>query len=73
MFFPGKENWVLDADTDEIINILPLRFMALCAVWIGVHVFAFDIFGIIYGIKKRKKVEENKETKLVSEVNSECK
>lgn len=58
LLFPGKENWEFDEETDEIINILPARFMALCAAWIGIHIFAFDIFGIVYGIKKRKRVEE---------------
>lgn len=71
IFFHGKENWVFDEETDEIINILPKKFMALCAAWIGIHIFAFDIFGIIYGIKKRKMSEENKENDLVSELDLE--
>lgn len=55
LFFPGKDNWEFYVDEDEIIKILPTNFMALCGAWIGIHVFAFDVFGIVYGIIKKKK------------------
>ena len=32
LFFPGKDNWVFDPDTDQIINILPQNFFMHCAI-----------------------------------------
>lgn len=34
VFFPGKENWILDYDTDQIINVLPVEFFRNCALLI---------------------------------------
>lgn len=34
LFFPGKDNWLFDPRTDEIINILPQEFFMHCAVLI---------------------------------------
>ena len=34
IFFPGKENWILDYDVDQIINILPSVFFRNCAILI---------------------------------------
>ena len=34
IFFPGKDNWLFDPDTDEIINILPQRYFMDCAILI---------------------------------------
>lgn len=34
IFFPGKENWLFDPMTDEIINILPQTFFMNCAILI---------------------------------------
>lgn len=34
LFFPGKENWLFDPRTDEIINILPQTFFMNCALLI---------------------------------------
>ena len=34
LFFPGKDNWVFDPDTDQIINILPQNFFMHCAILI---------------------------------------
>ncbi len=34
IFFPGKDNWLFDPDTDEIINILPQAFFRNCAILI---------------------------------------
>lgn len=55
IFFPGKDNWEFDENVDEVVKILPENFFALCAAWIGAHVLIFDICGITYGIKTRKK------------------
>ena len=34
LFFPGKDNWLFDPRTDEIINILPQDFFMHCAILI---------------------------------------
>lgn len=34
LFFPGKDNWLFDPDTDQIINILPQEFFRNCAILI---------------------------------------
>ena len=34
LFFPGKDNWLFDPRTDEIINILPQEFFMNCAILI---------------------------------------
>ena len=34
LFFPGKDNWIFDRDTDQIINILPQDFFMHCAILI---------------------------------------
>lgn len=34
LFFPGKDNWLFDPDTDQIINILPQTFFRNCAILI---------------------------------------
>ena len=34
LFFPGKDNWLFDPATDQIINILPQEFFRNCAILI---------------------------------------
>ena len=34
LFFPGKDNWLFDPNTDQIINILPQDFFRNCAILI---------------------------------------
>lgn len=34
LFFPGKDNWLFDPSTDQIINILPQDFFRNCAILI---------------------------------------
>lgn len=34
LFFPGKDNWLFDPATDQIINILPQAFFMHCAILI---------------------------------------
>ena len=38
MLFPGKENWLLDIGTDEIVNILPYEVL---------QTFGFIIVGLL--------------------------
>ena len=34
LFFPGKDNWLFDPETDQIITILPQIFFRNCAILI---------------------------------------
>lgn len=57
LFFPGKENWLLDPSTDEIINVLPQEFFMNCAVFIGASILIFSaslILAEAIRLKKRK-------------------
>jgi integral membrane protein (TIGR01906 family) len=57
IFFLGKDNWILDPDTDEIIDILPKHFFMNCAILVISIIFIITISFIIIEIinKKRKK------------------
>lgn len=39
LFFPGKDNWILDYRTDQIILILPEEFFRNCAILIVTMLF----------------------------------
>ena len=41
IFFPGKDNWIFDWRTDEIILVLPQAFFMYCAMLIGASVLVF--------------------------------
>ena len=41
LFFPGKDNWLFDPNTDQIIRILPQEFFRNCAILI----FALLVLG----------------------------
>ncbi len=43
VFFPGKDNWIFDPNTDPIINLLPEEFFLNCAILI----FAVLIIGCV--------------------------
>ncbi|WP_297290015.1 TIGR01906 family membrane protein [uncultured Flavonifractor sp.] len=36
IFFPGKDNWIFDPTTDQIIQVMPEEFFCNCAILIGV-------------------------------------
>ena len=57
IFFPGKENWVLNYRTDPIINVMPQDFFMNCAILIGVCIVAISLIIIFWQMrdKKRKK------------------
>lgn len=42
IFFPGKDNWIFDWRTDEIILVLPQEFFMYCAILIGAGVLLFS-------------------------------
>ena len=42
IFFPGKDNWIFNPHTDEIIKVMPQRFFMNCAIVIGAGLVAFS-------------------------------
>ncbi len=57
IFFPGKENWIFDPYTDEIIRVLPQDFFMHCAILIGAGIIVFSSVALTADIlaAKRKK------------------
>lgn len=56
IFFPGKDNWLFDPRTDEIINILPQEFFMHCAILIlAILILGCVIFIISDLVSNRKK------------------
>ncbi|MCQ2797571.1 MAG: TIGR01906 family membrane protein [Bacilli bacterium] len=55
IFFPGKDNWLFDYDTDQIILILPENFFMACAIFIGVALIGVSTYYIVRGIIRMKK------------------
>ncbi len=53
IFFPGKDNWIFDHRTDEIILILPEEFFMRCALCILVIILILCMSLIIYGIARK--------------------
>lgn len=41
MFFPGKDNWIFDPRTDEIIKVMPEEFFMNCAIIIACGLIGF--------------------------------
>ena len=40
LFFPGKDNWIFDPNTDQIILVMPEVFFRNCALFIGAVLIA---------------------------------
>ena len=58
IFFPGKDNWVFNPRTDEIIKIMPQQFFINCAILIGSGLVAFSAALIITdAVIKRKNTQ----------------
>ncbi len=55
VFFPGKGNWIFNEKTEQVINILPEEFFAVCAGFIVGLVVIFSIIAIVVGVVKREK------------------
>lgn len=51
LFFPGKDNWVLNADTDQIILILPQAFFRDCAILIAALLFCCCFLLMLWDVK----------------------
>lgn len=55
IFFPGKDNWLFDPRTDQIILVMPQEFFRNCAILIGSSLLVITIISIVISIIKRKK------------------
>lgn len=55
IFFLGKENWLLNPKTDEIIRILPQKYFMDCAILVILLIFIITITLIIREIYISKK------------------
>lgn len=65
LFFPGKDNWVFNSATDEIIRALPQEFFANCALLIGTSIIALSLGCVIFGIAElvmRRKAQRSADT-----------
>ena len=70
VFFPGKDNWLFDPDEDQVIMILPINFFMNCALYIGIVVIIYNVFGIAYSVANRigvvnKIIEKRNKKKVV--------
>ncbi|MBQ2432227.1 MAG: DUF1461 domain-containing protein, partial [Peptococcaceae bacterium] len=52
IFFPGKENWILNYRTDPIINVMPQDFFMHCAILIGAIIVMTSLVIIIWQVKE---------------------
>ena len=55
IFFPGKENWILNYRTDPIINVMPQDFFMHCSILIGTCIVVLSLAIILWQIKEKKK------------------
>lgn len=53
VFFAGKQNWIFDRTTDEIIKVLPQTFFRNCAILILLSVAIISLTIIILDFKNR--------------------
>ena len=56
LFFPGKDNWIFDAETDAIINVLPEAFFRNCAILIVALLFLACILLLVLDARSRKRI-----------------
>ncbi len=52
IFFPGKDNWLFDPVTDEIIQVLPQQFFLNCGILIAVSIVTLSVTTIIISKKR---------------------
>ncbi len=55
IFFPGKENWILNYRTDPIINVMPQDFFMHCAILIGVCIVMISLAIILWQVRMKKR------------------
>lgn len=55
IFFPGKDNWLFNPYTDEIILVMPEEFFMDCAILICASIIIISLVLIAVGIIKKRK------------------
>ena len=50
LFFPGKDNWIFNPYTDEIIKVMPQEFFMNCAILIVASIILISLTLIVLGI-----------------------
>lgn len=53
IFFPGKDNWLFNPATDEIILAMPQQFFMNCAILIVVSILVISVLFILTSRKKK--------------------
>lgn len=53
IFFPGKDNWVFNPYTDEIIKVMPQQFFMNCAILIVSSIILISVTLIVVAIVKK--------------------
>ncbi|MBR6726065.1 MAG: TIGR01906 family membrane protein, partial [Clostridia bacterium] len=56
--FAGKENWVFNPYTDEIILALPQSFFANCAILIAASIIVLSLACVIFGLADLQKTKK---------------
>lgn len=59
IFFPGKDNWIFDYQTDPIIRVLPQDFFMHCAILIGVGVLVFSGSILLWEVRRTRLQRKN--------------
>ncbi len=59
VFFPGKDNWLFNPRTDEIILAMPEEFFMNCAILIASSVIIISVILIITAVIGRKRVSDS--------------
>ena len=54
LFFPGKDNWLFDPTTDQIILILPKLFFRNCAIAIAVFLLIGCAALILWDLRRKR-------------------
>ena len=55
IFFPGKDNWVFNPYTDQIILVMPQQFFMNCAILIGASLLVLSIACVAFDVIRLKK------------------
>ena len=56
IFFPGKDNWLFNPRTDQIILVMPQEFFRNCAILIGSSLLVITVTTIIVNVIRRRKI-----------------
>lgn len=71
IFFPGKDDWYFNPETEQIIEVMPQEFFMNCAIIIGVGLIAFAsaliAADLILTAKRKKLLKNTDNTELSTE------